>query len=195
MKKAGKITLLVGGCLYGLFGLLWIILCFISLFRGDPAIYSIPGYGYSSLILTIVRSLFYVALSVFPFLLLGEKEHPIIRIYVFVFSIAAFTLEVVMSSVLEVKGESSFLVRFIPLLFSLVYLVGSLLYYFGTKPAKKEEPEPAPAPEEKPVPVAPETAKKEEPAKPEAKVLALKKSKKSPKDQKWSFRKSGDTKK
>jgi hypothetical protein len=137
MKKASLIVLLVGGCLEVLFGLLWLISIFISLFRGDPLIYAQPLYGYLGLIFRIIRCFFYLSLGVLATLLLGKKEQPILRLYVFVLGSTSLIMDATLSGLSVMKGDVSFLGQFIPLLFSVVYFIGAWLYFLATKPAAK----------------------------------------------------------
>jgi len=135
MKKVGKIIVFVGGLLEALFGVLWLIAILISLFRGDPGIYAQPFYGYLDLSLRIVRCLFYISLGVLAALLLGKKEHPVLRLYVFVLGSVAFMMDTAFSGLAVTKGDVSFLGQFVPLLLSVLYFVGALLYYLATKPS------------------------------------------------------------
>jgi len=137
MKKAGLIVLLVGGGLEALFGLLWLIAIFISLFRGDALIYSQPLYGYLGLVLRIFRCCFYLSLGVLVTFLLSKKEHPILRIYVFVLGSVSLMMDASLSGLAVMKGDVSFLGQFIPLIFSVVSFIGAWLYLLATKPVSK----------------------------------------------------------
>ncbi|MCI2111490.1 MAG: hypothetical protein LKK13_04005 [Bacilli bacterium] len=143
MKRAGTVVLLIGGVLYALFGLVWLVMILMTLFRGDPSIYAEPGYGYLSLALSLVRCLFYLAIGVLPFFLLGRKDRPSIRLYVYSFAVAAFVMEEIMVALAETQGDTSLIDRFVPLAFAVVYFAGAVLHWFGCRGGvpKKTAPE------------------------------------------------------
>ncbi|MCI1245165.1 MAG: hypothetical protein LKG11_04420 [Bacilli bacterium] len=139
MKRAGTVVLLIGGVLYALFGLVWLIMIIMTLFRGDPSIYAEPGYGYLSLALNLVRCLFYLALGALPFFLLGKKPHLPIRFYIYSFAVTAFVLEEIMVALAETQGDTSLIDRFVPLAFAVVYFAGAVLHWFGCRGGAPKE--------------------------------------------------------
>lgn len=156
MKRAGKIVMIVGAVGYIVFSLLWMIMILMTLFRGDASIYFDATYGYFALIFKFVRAAFYLATAVLTFILFTKKEHPVIKMYVYVFACSLFVIDEIFSGLNGLKGDTSFVGNYVPLLITIVYFAGTILYWFGdARNEKKENPvvvepakEAAPAPKE-----------------------------------------------
>jgi hypothetical protein len=159
MKRAGKIVMIIGAVGYSVFALLWMIMILMTLFRGDASVYYDATYGYFALIFKFVRASFYLGTAVLTFILFAKKEHPVIKMYVYVFACALFVMDEIFSGLNGLRGDTSFIGNYVPLLITLVYFAGTILYWFGdAKNEKKEASAPA-EPTKESAPEAKEEAK------------------------------------
>jgi hypothetical protein len=153
MKRAGKIVMIIGAVGYVIFSLLWMIMILMTLFRGDASIYYDATYGYFALIFKFVRAAFYLGTAVLTFILFAKKEQPVFKMYIYVFACALFVMDEIFSGLNGLRGDTSFIGNYVPLLITLVYFAGTILYWFGdARNEKKAVPAPAePAKEAEPV--------------------------------------------
>jgi membrane protease YdiL (CAAX protease family) len=139
MKKAARIILFITSILLAILGLVFLVIEARLLFSGELAFYDHPvqaGFRYA---FRLLASLLALAEAV-VFFLDFKKDDPILRIYLYLFSVALFFVGAISSLFLESRPSTLNLILVLALTFVPgVNVAGVILLYFGEGSPKKEE--------------------------------------------------------
>jgi hypothetical protein len=136
MKKASRIILWIAGGLLILLGLAFSVVEARLLFSGDIALYAHPIVGYFQTFFRLLCALAAIFTGILPFFFI-HQEHPLLRIYLYVFAILMFLLGNLFTTLLKEMEGTTPLYLTLPL--SLVpdlYFVGAVLSYLSQSDKK-----------------------------------------------------------
>jgi predicted membrane channel-forming protein YqfA (hemolysin III family) len=138
MKKAARIILLVAGILSVILGLAFSVIEARLLFSGDFSLYAHPALGVWNALFRLLAALLILCAGVLGILMFREKEHRILKIYVYIFAIASFLILNAATAFLKAMPGS------VPGYFTVplsgvgdLYFVGAVLYFLSDNSAKK----------------------------------------------------------
>jgi hypothetical protein len=131
MKKASRIILWISGGLLLVLGLVFSVVEARLLFSGDIALYAHPTSAYFRTAFRLLCALAALFAGVLPFLFI-KKEHPVLRIYLYVFAILLFLMGNLFTTLLkDMEGNSPLYLRLPLSLIPDLYFVGAVLSYLS----------------------------------------------------------------
>ena len=131
MKKASRIILWIAGGSLLVLGLVFAVVEARLLLSGDIALYAHPVNAYFRTFFRFLCTLAAIFAGILPFFFI-KKDHPILRLYLYVFAILIFLLGNLFSTLLKDMEGSSPLYLTLPLsLIPDLYFVGAVLSYLS----------------------------------------------------------------
>jgi hypothetical protein len=140
MKKASRIILWIAGALLIVVGLAFSVVEARLLFSGDIALYAHPVVAYCQTFFRLLCALAAIFAGILPYFFI-KANHPILRIYLYVFAILMFLLGNLFSTLLkEMEGATPLYLTLPISLIPDLYFVGAVLSYLSETDKKGNKP-------------------------------------------------------
>ena len=138
MKKAGQIIVFIAGLLFLILGAVFAFIEGRLLFSLDYKLYADPVFGFFAALFRFLAALMFLTEGFFSLFIFSKKEHPLLSIYLYFFSIACCILGAIITfTILGRDGPTPFYLSWPFFLIGLIHLIGSTLYFLkGTQDEK-----------------------------------------------------------
>ncbi|MCI2068602.1 MAG: hypothetical protein LKJ88_03390 [Bacilli bacterium] len=130
MKKAGQIIVFIAGLLFLVLGAVFAFIEGRLLFSLDYKLYADPVFGFFSAFFRFLASLMFLSEGILSLFIFSKKEHPLISIYLYIFSIACCILGAIITfTILGRDGPTPFYLSWPFFLISLLHFIGATLFF------------------------------------------------------------------